>query len=369
MEGGYGMKSRKKLKGFTLIELIVVMAIFGILLVGALQLVDPVSKVMTSASVQETNSAAVDIMRKHLESSLRYVQFIETYQGNFADDADEAGYVKRFIDTYFNGRVQRNGTSADTAKPFEGRVHVMKIANGPGTGEGGRIYERAYDFTAGYGYYIDPLDLSTFTYVNDQFGNQCKPMLPASTPEYNLMMNEQYYMDYSFYFELGYRETQRLSVAAAGTDYGAAANALDPKGNSYYGRLWKPNGSSYKFSADMFSVAIVTYKNRNRNVQFGLDDKNSDGFKDCLFESPFYVANASMYLANINSGAKDPKKYFTIELDTSGSNPVARYSDPVKSPIKEVKIDPSTPLCPDIVSLPGGGNYIYFIYALASEVD
>ena len=37
------MKGKKNLKGFTLVELIVVMAVFGIIMLGAMQFLDPVN--------------------------------------------------------------------------------------------------------------------------------------------------------------------------------------------------------------------------------------------------------------------------------------------------------------------------------------
>ena len=44
------MDMKKKLKGFTLIELIIVLAIFGIILTLVMSFIDPVEKVMTTTS-------------------------------------------------------------------------------------------------------------------------------------------------------------------------------------------------------------------------------------------------------------------------------------------------------------------------------
>ena len=49
------MKVSKKLKGFTLLELIIVIALFTIIMAAVMTLIDPVSKVMRKASIQEKN--------------------------------------------------------------------------------------------------------------------------------------------------------------------------------------------------------------------------------------------------------------------------------------------------------------------------
>ncbi len=47
------MKKEKKLDGFTLIELIIVMAIFGIIMLGVMKIADPLAKVMERSSTKE----------------------------------------------------------------------------------------------------------------------------------------------------------------------------------------------------------------------------------------------------------------------------------------------------------------------------
>ena len=54
------MKVSKKLKGFTLLELIIVIALFTIIMAAVMTLIDPVSKVMSKASIQEKNSSSVN---------------------------------------------------------------------------------------------------------------------------------------------------------------------------------------------------------------------------------------------------------------------------------------------------------------------
>jgi prepilin-type N-terminal cleavage/methylation domain-containing protein len=51
---------KKKIKGFTLIELIIVMAIFGAIMAAAVGLMSPVSKVFRNTAQYEQTRAAID---------------------------------------------------------------------------------------------------------------------------------------------------------------------------------------------------------------------------------------------------------------------------------------------------------------------
>ena len=48
------------MKGFTLIELIIVLAIFSVIMTLVMSFIDPVSRLMTKTSVRERTSAYVD---------------------------------------------------------------------------------------------------------------------------------------------------------------------------------------------------------------------------------------------------------------------------------------------------------------------
>ena len=58
----------KRVKGFTLIELIVVLAIFSVIMFGAMSLMTPASKIMTNTENMENGSAAVSSISKYLEA-------------------------------------------------------------------------------------------------------------------------------------------------------------------------------------------------------------------------------------------------------------------------------------------------------------
>ena len=90
----------KKVKGFTLIELIIVMAVFSVIMFGALQLIEPTSRIYTRSYNQENASAAVDNIKRYLEEELRYAEAIRI-QGTEPTQEE----LVDFVNDYYNGKV------------------------------------------------------------------------------------------------------------------------------------------------------------------------------------------------------------------------------------------------------------------------
>ena len=63
---------RYQRKGFTLLELIIVIALFSIIMVSVVKLLDPVSKFFVRSSNFETTNACIDNMRRSIEGNLQY---------------------------------------------------------------------------------------------------------------------------------------------------------------------------------------------------------------------------------------------------------------------------------------------------------
>ena len=101
---------QKQLKGFTLVELVVVMAIFSMIMFGAMQLMDPVSKIFQRTSNYETSAATVDNVKRYIEGSIRYADFINVYEGSYMQYDPTSGdvaiteeqaideFMKRYLD-------------------------------------------------------------------------------------------------------------------------------------------------------------------------------------------------------------------------------------------------------------------------------
>ena len=114
----------KILKGFTLVELIVVIAIFSILMTGALALVDPVSKINKSSSDFEKTYAYVDNIQDYIKTSVQYADNMWIYQGGSPDlDSEAFNYKDAF---YKNIISTKNGSNP---KPSKCKIRVMTILN------------------------------------------------------------------------------------------------------------------------------------------------------------------------------------------------------------------------------------------------
>lgn len=103
---------RAALKGFTLIELIVVMAIFSLIMFGAMQLMDPVTRIFNNTSQFETATANMDNMKRYLEGTLRYASRLEVHCDCDLSETQIKAYVDEFWRYYFEGRQlnEQSGT-------------------------------------------------------------------------------------------------------------------------------------------------------------------------------------------------------------------------------------------------------------------
>ena len=119
----------KRVKGFTLIELIVVLAIFSIIMFAATSLMTPASKIMTNAENMENGSAAVSSISKYLETELSTAEYLNVY-GYKVDEGNFENMVAEFAGTYYGG-VLRAGTEPNAADPAYGNgiVHVLQFDN------------------------------------------------------------------------------------------------------------------------------------------------------------------------------------------------------------------------------------------------
>ena len=112
----------KKLKGFTLLELVIVMAVFSIIMYSAVQLLDPVSKFFVRSSNFENTTACIDNLRRCIEGNLKYADRVRVFADSRPYTYDETDLtksgayqtvtpsaalltnVKAFYDTYFADR-------------------------------------------------------------------------------------------------------------------------------------------------------------------------------------------------------------------------------------------------------------------------
>jgi len=350
------MKS-KKLKGFTLIELIIVLAIFGLLIMGALQLVDPVSKIATRTSTRENNSAAVDNVKQYLEGSLRYAQYINVFSNEYnnaiysnwgsfnsgnchisggvaytgtAQEKREAA-MKAFVEKYFDGRegpdfcnkctncnAGKYSSCTDSGKhflPLRVTVRAIEIDNA----SGGSIREYMYDFESG----------NSFKKSDGNVVREVKPgkaLLGNGTNPINPI-----YINQNFYFKLGYNRLTADGVSGKTYPYSSNLSSTPPKDKTIYWANIEDEkeiggtNAAYPISSKQFGITIATYSDRF----------NSSG-KGLVFQSPMALTNSSMALTNINTNNNNKLRDYYKVARTLPDGAAKKEAHPVQGPAFQV---------------------------------
>lgn len=126
----------KKLKGFTLLELIIVMAIFSIIMYSAVQLLNPVSKFFVRSSNFENTTACTDNMRRCIEGNLKYADRVRVYNKYQPYDvgkpdtpsADLLSKVQSFYSQFFQDRRFIDSSGIINVLVFDNTVQQADIS-------------------------------------------------------------------------------------------------------------------------------------------------------------------------------------------------------------------------------------------------
>ena len=150
------MKMKHRVKGFTLVELVIVMALFSLIMFSILQLLRPVSKFFVRSSNFENTTARVDNMKRAIEGNLKYANRVRCYvdylpytaphtstdPGDYAPTATLERHVQNFYDEFFGRNksseaVAQLGAAGDTALrqyiDCRGTIYVLVFDNRPPT--------------------------------------------------------------------------------------------------------------------------------------------------------------------------------------------------------------------------------------------
>lgn len=381
--------NKRKLKGFTLVELILVMAIFAILMAAIMSIINPLNRISKRASLQEANAAAVDNVKIYLESSLRYAECIEAFPAGLTDNAGKSlqpgsdGYdqaslnakfgvskfeqqnpntgvitnpdavtpeqaaVINFIDNHYCDRALADENNTDGQR-LNGIVRMLKIDNA----NGGKITEYEYDFTAGYtftNYFAADTVIGTDTYEKGSKDPRVH-RVNATVEEKSSteVINPAYYENYSFYITPGYNKMETIDETAGLSGFDTSDDTYD----DYYSAMLPLDKTAVNLSKELFSLSILTYKNDTRVDESNNEVPayrgtytNSESEVYNAFKSPFALSSANMSLVNINTDFGKSK------WDTDCYGPVRYYGKPKDSSV-DYKYD--TAVADDTT-----GNWLY----------
>ncbi len=428
------MENKKsKLKGFTLIELIIVLAIFSGLMVLIMSFIDPVSRQMTDTSVRERTASYVDNISDYFDGSLRYAQFAKVYEKGICDDTLENikyknyndmkidGYdaaagrderwlaVRDFVDDYFDGAIKVQGTN--TLVPITGKVHVLEILNDdtmiydPTTtgytinGKAGQVYETVYNFEAGNSIIKDTTEVIKIRTFDTS--KNCYPSNVSISKNPVQVINSEHFANYSYYYQLGLfnlepipnsdlevdpstNQYKEATIEADGSVTVGAPLPIDSNANYYYSRLNPINLVSVsdptKVKPSRFCMNVVAYE--TKGTTSNMFHVSPDGVSVIpVFRSPAYMSSSSMALINAIEASKDTghaNRYYRVkqkdetgELLGDDNLPIAPGGDPGIELISLKKGYYDLPFIQRTSNSVDHKNSsnIYIIYAVPSEID
>lgn len=232
MEKAKTPKSRR-LKGFTLLELIIVCALFSMILIGALSVLRPVSLLYKQNVEYESSRATSDIVSTYLEGVLNYADRMWIYEDKCADSSvyNESDELDKFINTYFDG--------SSGHQP----IYIMDIVNDPVVDASGNVIEEGYGRV-----YMREIGTG-------------KNAIDDTTPRH-LAISEGIYEDYGFQIDIQnalprtltttvnvFRKSKNITPTAVSQQNGVLA-LVDASGNNRY----ESNGVEVVKSSNMLNI-------------------------------------------------------------------------------------------------------------------
>lgn len=370
------MKKKRTLKGFTLLELIIVMALFSVIMMMVMSFIDPVSGIMKKTSVRERSAAYVDNISDYISKSMKYAKFVRVFDGDFCRGSDptvvgEDEAIETFLNDFFDGVVDSENHR------MTGTVRILTLSNDPA--DAGKITETAYDFTAGDS--VPTLDASDPTNpIKDRKFDHEKAVdvdVDYDGGVTEEVINPDTFESYSYYYQLGYNTFDKAGDVDSATK---SAQGIRASEDCYYSRLnyqfnadGTPIENAVEVSRNSFSLSIVAYLDNSKDGHRKIDIADTDAYGDPItvpaFISPAYMSVASMSFPNVgNSASSISGQYYRIVQENNTG--AIEYVDPSGTVPKLEAITAS-----DFYDTPfsyykaASGNKIHFIYVIPSELS
>lgn len=281
---------KRNVKGFTLIELIVVMATFSIIMFGAMSLMTPVSKMMVQSDTHEGGNAAVSSIATLMQNELSPAEYMVVSNEVLDNDTQREAAVNKFVLDFYEG-VLREGSTVASPSYGSGKVHVMTIDND----ENGKISTYSYDVQ------FNPVDdIHNYNFIT----HEDDPVPYA--------VNKAYYDDYRFEIRSGlYGDPndfyKKKADGSGDLERDADGNPILADPDTYQDLL-----NNLTSKETVFTIKADTYRNKT------------------LYS---FVSKASMSLVNIynRGGGGVSGEYYVIHESYN-----ALESDPAKKKTAEI---------------------------------
>ena len=301
-------------KGFTLTELIVVVAIFSIIMVAVMSLIDPVSNIYKSTALAERTYANANSIQTYVQTQLEYAEsMVVATSNNIGDGAggvssDELQeLVEEYGRSHFNYIVSAKGRSGaeeelDSVCWTNGNIHVLRLVNSGD--DRGQVMHSVYPFRSN-----DDTN-GGFTLVN-----------PSSVTE-EPMINPAFFQArdarYNYTYALGTCRFVNVPVPTGG-DPDSVYRALDRDFRGLAPGVEQAN----------FSMSIIIDK-AGKDNRGSIDVAADDGNVYRAFRSPATIQAAPISLTNINTIVKYYKDSVLLgrrrPIRLNGIEPIAYQS-------------------------------------------
>lgn len=324
--------NRSRLKGFTLVELLVVMAIFSVLMTAALALTTPVSKMYKNTALAEKTYSYSHNIQEYIQGALEYSDNLYIYTSDELGpeySADIYKLAEEYRKSHYDSLVVSDDGSNN--RFVRGKVYIMHLLNKADTAKNipaGQITLREFRFE-------DNLPITADV---------------TETP----MLNSTYFdasdSNYSFSYALGASRLVGVPAPSGGV-----------------------SGESYKALKNDKDDAVIGITKKNLSISIVLDkDVTKNGYVDVTsgtssyraFKSPVAVQVANLPLTNINSRqGVNPTGVPRLRRDDPGVADNLRYQKDTTTP----------PECGEAFRAKFNNkvdfnNDIYFVFSYADEL-
>ena len=272
---------RSALTGFTLVELLVVMAIFSVLMTAALALTTPVSRMYKNTALSEKTYSYSHNIQEYLQNTLEYADNLYVYTSD--ELGAYAGNLQDLAEDYRKSHYDCLVTTDDgTSNRFiRGKIYIMHLLNKEDSAKkipAGQITLREYSFDENHSITADVTE----------------------TP----MLNPVYFnagdSNYSFSYTLGDHRLVGVTSPAGGIS-----------GETYKALRKDKIDADINMNVKNLSISIVLDKDKSRNGY--IDVTGSKSYR--AFKAPVAVQVANLPLTNINSRGINPKGQVRLRRD------------------------------------------------------
>ena len=317
---------KKMKKGFTLVELIIVMAIMAILLVAVMSMTGPATKISKRAKLSDSTYSIANNVENYLQRTLEYVDNAWIFDSTDSRAGDIPATVREFKNAYYNHVCVGTTAGADGNTVYvKGNIYVMHLDNSTG-----QIHTTAYTFP----------NSSTNTITAGVGSTAIAELNPAYFASDNRPFNVRYALNAS-----------ELEASVVG-----GVVERNDETDAYYVLTSEKNGETVSPSPINQAISIIVN-----------EGEAPVGGK---FEGPAVLNVAPLSFTNIRYRANSSLPRNVLEDGKEGTNDLINQDDPINLP-PELKREMRS-----FINFAGEdskpvstSNDIYIVYSYADELQ